>query len=248
MKLDMPELKNVVLGNDIKNCLHCRLAKAKRLPFDQECTRATRILEKVHSDMLGPINPCGFRTAHKYIITFKDDYSRYAEAYTMFDKTQVDIALRKYLQKLRMLLSFDYKPVEHLINRNEGRQVSCKNGKLHTDNGTEFKTTTMKKLLQEEGIILDPCHPHTSQHNVVAGRYNLDLEKKVTAQLSSAGMPMGFWPICLDYATYIQNRTASKSLGGLSPFEKLTGKKPKRLNFRRFGCQAVVIKSKQTKT
>ena len=128
MKLDMPELKKVVLGNDIKNCLHCRLAKAKRLPFDQERTRATRILEKVHSDTLGPINPCGFRTAHKYIITFKDDYSRYGEAYTMFDKTQVDIALHKFLQKLRLLSSFDYKPVEHLINRNEGRQVSCKNG------------------------------------------------------------------------------------------------------------------------
>lgn len=47
LKQEMPELKNVVLHDDIKHCIHCRLAKAKKLPFGEERTPATRILEKV---------------------------------------------------------------------------------------------------------------------------------------------------------------------------------------------------------
>jgi len=73
MKQDMPELKDVVLHDDIKHCIHCRLAKAKKLPFTEERTRATRILEKVHSDTLGPITPCAFCTGHKYIMIFDEE-------------------------------------------------------------------------------------------------------------------------------------------------------------------------------
>ena len=36
MKLDMPELENVVLHDDIKHCLYCKLAKAKKLPFKKK--------------------------------------------------------------------------------------------------------------------------------------------------------------------------------------------------------------------
>ena len=248
MKQDMPELKNVVLHDDIKHCIHCRLAKAKKLPFNEERTRATKILEKVHSDTLGPITPCAYRTGNKYIVTFTDDFSRYAQCYTMFDKTQAHIALEKFLTHLRELLQFDYRPIEHMQSNKEGTTLTCRNGKLHTDHGTEFKTQQMKNLLTKEGIIWDPCNKRTPQHNAVAERLNLDIEQKVRAQLSSAGMPASFWSLSLEYVMHIHNRSTSRSLEGISPFEKLTGKKPKRTNFRRFGCQAVVtLQQPQTK-
>lgn len=47
--------------------------------------------------------------------------------------------------------------------------------------------------------------------------------------------------------TYVHNRSANKSLGGLTPFQKLTGRKPKITNFRRFGSLAVITKTKTNK-
>ena len=227
MKLDMPELSKVILHDDIKHCIYCKLAKAKKQPFNESRQRATGILEKVHSDTLGPITPCTFRSAHKYIVIFTNDYSRYAEGYSMYDKMQVDVALRKFLLCMRELLGYDYQPIAHLANRNEGPQYTCANGKLHTDNGTEFRTAKMKSLLKEEKIILDPCQPSTPQHNAVAECLNLELKEKVGTQLASAGMPQSYWNICMDYVMYVHNRSTNKSLNGLSPFEKLTGRKPK---------------------
>ena len=145
MKLDMPELQKVTLHDDIKNCLHCRLAKAKKLPFNKVRTQATRILEVIHTDTAGPITPSAYRTGHKYFVTFTDGYSRYAEAYSMYDKTEAHVALAKYLERMREILSFDYQPIKTLQNLKEGRPFTCVNEKIH------LRPKVLKVYLKRKG-------------------------------------------------------------------------------------------------
>jgi len=100
----------------------------------------------------------------------------------MTDKTKAHVAFARYLKKLREILSFDFKPIQRLHNLNEGREIKCRNGKFHTDNGTEYKTENFKNLLAKEGIIYDPCNPRTPQHNAIPERLNLEIELIVSGQ------------------------------------------------------------------
>ncbi|KAJ3836183.1 hypothetical protein F5878DRAFT_541809, partial [Lentinula raphanica] len=48
----------VVLGpvdGEVEECDSCHLGKAKRRPFDATTTRETRLLERVHVDLTGPM-------------------------------------------------------------------------------------------------------------------------------------------------------------------------------------------------
>ena len=64
--------------------------------------------------------------------------------------------------------------VESIVNMQHGQEYRCKIGKLHTDNGTEYKMDEMRDLLQKEGIKYDPCFPYHKQHNAISERLNLD--------------------------------------------------------------------------
>jgi len=57
------------------DCLTCKIAKLKRLPHKGKPPVATRILETIHSDLMGPINITS-STGKKFILTFIDEYSR----------------------------------------------------------------------------------------------------------------------------------------------------------------------------
>src|SRR3954454_4315104 len=63
-------------GFEVGVCEGCALGKSHRSPMpDQGTTRATQLLELVHSDICGPmqVNSLGGK---RYFITFVDDYSR----------------------------------------------------------------------------------------------------------------------------------------------------------------------------
>ena len=54
--------------------------------------------------------------------------------------------------------------------------------------------------------------------------------------LLDAGLPKKFWAEAISTATYLHQRSPSNSLEGLTPYELLTGDKPKLHHLRRFGC------------
>ncbi|KAJ3831793.1 hypothetical protein F5878DRAFT_549093, partial [Lentinula raphanica] len=43
------------INEDLEKCNSCHLGKAKRRPFDAITTRETRLLERVHVDLTGPM-------------------------------------------------------------------------------------------------------------------------------------------------------------------------------------------------
>ena len=65
----------------IENCETCELNKAKKNPVPKDSyTRATRTLDFVHTDILGPIDPLA-EDGHRYAIGFVDSFSRYLKIY-----------------------------------------------------------------------------------------------------------------------------------------------------------------------
>lgn len=69
-------------------CGTCIQNKMKNLPFKNDRSRASEILELVHTDLNGPHNTTGF-DGSKYFLTFIDDYSKCAVVYTIKSKDAV---------------------------------------------------------------------------------------------------------------------------------------------------------------
>lgn len=53
----------------------CVKGKQTRRPIREDGTRATKLLELVHSDFVGPFNVSSFSGA-RFLVTFVDDYSK----------------------------------------------------------------------------------------------------------------------------------------------------------------------------
>ncbi|XP_075475779.1 uncharacterized protein LOC142511839 [Primulina tabacum] len=71
-----------------KICEDCLIGKQRRDPFPKESTwRASQILQLVHADICGPINPTS-NSKKRYLITFIDDFSRKTWVYFLVEKSE----------------------------------------------------------------------------------------------------------------------------------------------------------------
>ena len=83
---DIYKLKDHAVGlkvneHDLANCEICQLNKSKKLQVPRDSgTRASEVLETVHTDILGPIQPEAV-DGHRYAIGFVDSFSRYQKLY-----------------------------------------------------------------------------------------------------------------------------------------------------------------------
>ena len=89
-----------------------------RLPktTDENPVHATQPLERIHSDICGPINPRS-REGYNYIITFVDEYSSMIFVYFLRSKDEASTALKNLIA--------DVSPIGKIKE-------------LHSDNGTEY--------------------------------------------------------------------------------------------------------------
>ena len=93
----LPELKGVKFMKEILECTDCLVAKSKRKPCKEERHRVYCPLKRLHSDLMGKIKPGSYLSGTNYIVRFKDDYSRYAMAFTMGNSSSH--SLRKLLAR-----------------------------------------------------------------------------------------------------------------------------------------------------
>jgi len=66
-------LKGVKFDENIKDCQVCRLAKVQRRAHKKIREVAEKPLNRIHSDLIGPIKPVGRINNGSYIVTFTDD-------------------------------------------------------------------------------------------------------------------------------------------------------------------------------
>jgi hypothetical protein len=211
--LDPKEVTNT------SKCDICIQAKATRKVSQVEMPRASTILEKVHSDICGPISPETL-SKKRYFVSFIDDKTRWATVRLLSSREQLFTTFNSYITEEEQQLGFTLK-------------------RLHSDNAREYKSQDFKALLDKKGAIATYSAPYTPEQNGISERFNRTIINKVRAILISSGLPKSLWGEAVLAATYIYNRTPNSSLPGyISPYEVRTGKKPDISNIRIFGSIA----------
>ena len=94
--------------------------------------RATRRLERNHSDVCGPVNVASL-TGKRYVITFTDDKTRRSYVMFMTQKSQALDCFKEY---------------QALVEGPTGEQI----GILHTDRGGEYVGGEFKQYLMSQQI------------------------------------------------------------------------------------------------
>ena len=173
--------------------------------------------ELIHLDSCGPITRSFGGSTH-YIL-FNDDCIRHTEVCFLLIKSTEEVS-SKFLHFKAWVTAQGYK-----IRR------------FRSDNGRgEYSNKTFQKILGDSGISFEPAPPYTQHKNGVSERMIRTLNTKARSMLLDAGLSKKFWAEAISTATYIHRRSPSNSLEGLTPYELLTGDKPKLHHLRRFGC------------
>ena len=192
------------------------------MPFSDNRTRASRPLEMIHTDTMGPIKPASFPGGNRCIVVFLDDNTRFAKAYPVKHKHEAGECLERFLIITR-----------NLLGKNE------KVCYIRADNGTEFTGGKFLEVMKRENIEYNAAPPHTPELNGTAERFNKTIQNKIRSFMFDSGLPESMWILALEVAVHIYNRTPHKSLDYETPIHMLTPKTKCHLDkIRRIGCIA----------
>ena len=218
--------KNMVDGFDfdpngeITFCEVCPQGKQHRTRFFSSSNRADELLGLVHSDVCGKMNEKSLGGA-EYFLTFIDDKSRYVWVYCLQRKSQV---FEKFC---------DWKA---MVEKATGKKLKA----IRTDNGGEFTSSEFEVHLRAEGVRHELIIPKNPEQNGVAERMNRILVETVRSMLCHANLSHRFWGEALSTAAYLRNRSPTKAVSEMTPYEAWTGEKPQVDHLRIFGCQGFV--------
>jgi hypothetical protein len=118
---------------------------------------------------------------------------------------------------------------------------------VRSDNGSEFRNTNIEEFLDEEGIKLEFSAPYTPQQNGIVERKNRMLIEATRTMLDEYKTPDIFWAEAINTACHAINRLYLHKYLGKTPYEIITGNKPKAHYFRVFGCKCFIL-NKKTKS
>lgn len=203
----------------IQNCEVCAYGKQARLPFQRSETQTKRVLELIHSDVMGPMETSSIGNA-KYILNFVDDFSK--KTFVYFLKAKSDV--------LETFKSF-----KALVEKQTDQKIV----KFRSDNGTEYRSKLFEDFCKKEGIQHQFTTVYTPQQNGVAERMNRTIVEKAKCLLFDAGLPKCYWAEASNMAVYLINKSISAAHGKV-PDEIFTGKRVNLSNLKLFGSIVMV--------
>ena len=109
---------------------------------------------------------------------------------------------------------------------------------VKSDNGAEYTSIAFVQYLTSKGIQHQFTIPRTPEQNGVAERMNRALQESGRSMLHGAGLPDGFWAEALLTAAILRNRSPTKAVQYMTPYQHFHGTKQNVSNFRVFGCTA----------
>lgn len=213
-------LKIADLNAATECCPSCLAGKMHRLPFPKDATRATQIMDLVHSDVWGDASVDSLGGS-RYYVSFTDDYSRYTYVFTLKRKSDAFDAFKRWLA---------------LAENQTGRKLKA----IRTDNGGEYVSNEWDKYLSERGIRRQLTAPYTSPQNGVAERLNRTIMERVRACLAAASLPFSLWAEAVAAVVYTKNMCPTVALKSKTPYEVWFGKKPDISHLRIFGSTCYV--------
>ena len=214
----------------IRFCEDCLYGKIHKQKFpDKGGSRATEKLDLVHTDVCGKIE-CKSMSGKEYFLSFIDDKSRYVWTYTLTKKSDVYETFLEWKAK---------------VERESGKKLKM----IRSDNGGEYRSDEFETRFKQEGMQHQLTVPKNPEQNGVAERFNRTIVESVRSMLSQSSLPKRFWAEALATATYLRNRSPTKAVLGMTPYEAWHGKKPNVSHLRIFGsiCFSHIPKDERRK-
>ena len=197
-------------------CDACELGQKKRSTFKPSERLAVKgCNSSVHSDICGPIDPCGLSN-ERYVLIFVDVHSRHCCEYLLQSRAEY---FHKFLQYKSLAETQHNTPLIQFIS----------------DNGGEYVSTTFKDYCEQAGIRRDTTIPYTPEQNGMAEVRFRILFAKARTMLIDASLPKQFWPFAVQVAVYVYNRTLCVAIQH-TPFESWHDYPPDVSNLHWFGC------------
>ena len=177
------------------DCASCHMGKSTQAPFPQSVEfRAVKPLQCVHSDIWGPYAEESINGA-KYLISFVDDFSRFAVVFSMPSRSGMMKCIKKFTQQFGVPRT------------------------LHGDN--EYQSKELKQYGQDVGMKIEKTSPYCPQQNGVAERLWGLLADKVRAMLHWSGVPQEFWSYAFIYSSRVRNMLPSRANTDMAPPQQL---------------------------
>ena len=201
------------------DCEACLFARATRKPIPKVRIgpQAQSFGDEVHSDVWGP-SPIATKRGCRYFVTFTDDATRYTVTYLLRNKAE---AFGSYKAFEAWALA---------------QQLCAAIKVLRSDRGGEYLSGAFDKHLAAAGTARRLTVHDTPQLNGVAERLNRTIVERIRAFTHSSGLPKFLWGEALRHATWLKNRSATRALDGLTPFQVLFGRAPDISRLRRWGA------------
>src|SRR5258706_5719515 len=200
----------------LDSCPSCALTKAQHLPFKTGRTRATKPLELIHGDLVGPM-PVESVGRCKYGFVLMDDYSRASWVLPLKAKSDAPIAFEAWA-----------------VLMENGTDSTIK--AVMFDNAREFVAGRMKEFCDQKGICINSSVPYSpSSNRVDEGLVGVGTNGP-QVMLRDAALPARFWAEAMSTFMYLRNRTTTKANDGVTPYERFYGVKPDVSHIRTFGC------------
>ncbi|KAM1223589.1 hypothetical protein ACFX2G_043549 [Malus domestica] len=188
-------------------CEGCQFGKQHRDWFPKEkAWRASSPLELIHTDLCGPMQNESI-AGNKYFMLLIDDYTRMSWVYFLRQKSEALTCFKKF---------------RAMVELQSGFKVKC----LRSDRGGEFVSNEFNQFLEAEGIQRQLSMAYTPQQNGVVERKNRTVVEMAKTMLHDKSMPYFLWAEAVHTAVYILNRSPTKALDNLTPFEAYSGRKP----------------------
>jgi hypothetical protein len=195
-------------------CDVCMEAKHVAGSHPESVSRAGVPLQRVHSDLMGPVRPVS-QGGNEYVLTAIDDFSGYAEIAPLKHKSEAGDALKKILLRWERQL---------------GRKVKI----VRTDRGAEY--TAFDRWCGSQGIMRERSVAYTPEQNGRAERFNRTLTQKARAMLLHARLAKKLWAETFVTASVVYNMSPRMKLSA-TPHELFWGERPDVRHLRTFGCK-----------
>jgi hypothetical protein len=170
--------------------------------------------------LCGPIEPAT-PGGKRYFLLVVDDYSRFMWIALLSTKDEALGAFRK-------------------IQAAAEAEKDLKLKALRTDRGGEFTSNSFASYCEDRGIKHFLTAPYTPQQNGVVERRNQTVVAMARSLLKSMGVPARFWGEAVVTVVYLLNRSPTKSVCAMTPYQSWYEKKPNVQHLRTFGCVAHV--------
>ncbi len=208
-------------GYTAVNCQTCQLTHPRRRPVPSTAERSGKVTVQVDYIPMGHAEKGWKGEVGAYV--FSSRSSKLLKAYPVTNASAIDAAhsLDKYCRFVLPYL---------------GEKMDC----MQTDAGNQLIAQEWKTTCAKYGPTHRSCPVDRQAMNGQVERAIGVLAAKTRALLLGMRMHNRLWPLAIEAATYILNRTPHASLENVSPLEKSTGDKPDLRRTKVFGCKAYV--------